>query len=462
MNLDEGMKIEQLEKLTREEIEKYADQKMQLARGICQVKAPYFTNAIYSFIPNPIFGLGTIGVSEGLVLIYCPAWILMRTGPQCAFLLIHEVMHLTRQHPERRGSSDPCIFNSAGDLAINPDLIEAGWIMPDGEALGLLPEQFKFPKGLATEEYYDLLLKQQQQQPKRKKGGSGEDEDGEEGKGQGGRHKPGCGQGRCGGIAGNHIDEELEKQLDRDIGRTKVARHGLEKQIAEDVKRYAAEKGRGNIPASLLSWAQEDKKKSKIPWPSKLAAVLRKTSGRIQSGGMDFSLLRPSKRSYLRGILRPGMVQQEPEVAFIIDTSGSMGRGQIRTGLREARSVMSSVGVDQVWWLEADAAVANVPKRISAKALTNIELHGGGGTDFGPAIEACTKLRPRPDLIIYFTDGDGSAPDKPPPGVAVIWCIVPSYYNQKPASWGLSIIMRAEGDEKDYPQFKDDEDDDVD
>jgi predicted metal-dependent peptidase len=219
------------------------------------------------------------------------------------------------------------------------------------------------------------------------------------------------------------------------------------------------EQGRGTIPASFRSMIAMDKKRSKIPWRRKFSHLVRRCTGQVQSGSLDFSMARPSHSSYARGIPRPGMIQQEPTVLFIEDTSGSMGRPQLQTVRREARAIMLSVGIEKVWWMDADAAVAAKPRMVGVRDLPKLPVHGGGGTDFRPALEAGLKLRPRPDIIVYLTDGDGTAPMQPPPGVTVIWCIVPSYFNRRPAPWGHAVIMRDDGDENEYPQFEDDEDD---
>ena len=51
---------------------------------------------------------------------------------------------------------------------------------------------------------------------------------------------------------------------------------------------------------------------AEIAWNAKLRHWLKKCMGIIESGGMDYSLSRPSKRSYSRGFPRPGLVQYQP------------------------------------------------------------------------------------------------------------------------------------------------------
>ena len=71
------------------------------------------------------------------------------------------------------------------------------------------------------------------------------------------------------------------------------------------------------------------------------------------------------------------------------------------------------------------------------------DAHGRGGTSFIPAIAAASKLSPRPDLLIYCTDGDGDAPKCPPQGMSVVWAIIMGVYARAkaPAHWGHTVVV---------------------
>lgn len=420
------------------------EDKLAEFRAVVRIKAGYVSALLYGLIPQFVEGLGTMGVTKNLVHLVDPVWIMRFDEFKGAFLYMHEISHVMRDTHGRRGDRDPILWNKAADIPINDDLIDAGWTPPDGDDAPLIAATFGFPKGLSAEEYYDLLLQQQQ-----KKGGKGKDPD----------EKPHLCSGHCGGVAGNPTDGE--QKLDEEIGRSPLDTKSIQRQVLDDLKRHVAQ-GRGTVPAGFKSLLTLDKKKSKIRWRNKVRSLLRKASGRVKRGGRDFSLSRPSHGSYARGIPRPGLIEQEPVILFIEDTSGSMGRPQLQAARREARAVLTSLGITRAWWMDADAAVSAPPRMISVRDLEKIPVHGGGGTDFRPALEAGMRLRPRPNIIVYLTDGDGTAPRSAPPGVVVIWCIVPSYHNKRPAPWGHAVIMRDEGDEKEYPQFEEDEDDDDD
>jgi predicted metal-dependent peptidase len=436
------------------------EDKLAEFRAIVRLKAGYVSSILYGLVPYFVKGKGTMGVTPGLVHIIDPDWIMKFNEFEGAFLYMHEISHILRDSAGRRGDRDRKLWNWACDIPINDDLIEAGWTPPGGDDAPMTAATWGFPKGLIAEEYYNLLVQQQKKKtPAKSAGGKApqEDCDGTEKKEAAPDDPPHLCSGHCGGVAGN--PDDAEETLDKEVGRTQIDRKAIQRQALDDIRQAAAQ-SRGNMPAGFRSLITLDKKRSRIPWYRKLVAFLRRATGQIQSGGLDFSISRPSHGSYARGIPRPGLIQQEPVVLFIEDTSGSMGHPQLKTVRREARAIMLSLGLDKVWWMDADAAVAAPPRQVSVRDLERLPIHGGGGTDFRPALEAGLKLRPRPDIIVYLTDGDGTAPETAPPGVVVVWCIVPSYFNRRPASWGHAVIMRQEGDENPYPQYEDDEDDD--
>jgi len=68
-------------------------------------------------------------------------------------------------------------------------------------------------------------------------------------------------------------------------------------------------------------------------------------------------------------------------------------------------------------------------------------VHGGGWTDFRPPLTSEFLREHRPELVVYFTDGFGPAPEKAP-RMPLVWCLVPG--GQRPADWGRVIQMSGE------------------
>jgi predicted metal-dependent peptidase len=429
---------------------------MGVARLYTISRAPYFSEIVYGFIFTPLPGIGTMLVTPGMILGYDPEWAVRASIEELGADIFHECHHFCRRHFWRLGVAHPKLFNEAGDLAINPDLRKAGWRLAK-EAIFPTDKKYNFKEGLTTEEYYDLLVQRhmQQQQEKTDKeqgssgGGAGEELAGQEQQEQegdpqegDGKSRDGVGCGHCGGIAGNpsEIEQQLEATSDLQP-RTETEIQAIELRAAKKIKEWLQkQQGRGEAPAFLSEFLEAVNEEPLVPWEEELAQITHDCVGLMQAGGDDYSLRRPSKRTYLRGLIRPGLIEHKPEVAFILDTSGSMGKEQLLDSVREAAGVMEALGIDEVWFCEADAGVSMNWQRIDLEFFKNLKIAGRGGTDFRPAIKSVEDLHPVPDLVFYFTDGDGTAPAEPPP-FEIIWVIVPSHWNKVCAPWGHTVFV---------------------
>jgi len=450
------------------------------ARSYICKNGPYFSAIVYGLIPVFRPGIHTLGVTKGLVLAIDPVWYVDMTNelPESsnkqeqalamrAAVLVHEVMHVLRGISRLEVLPDKELANLAFDIPINDDLADVRDI--NGTAIWPLPKwvvyssTFKLPKNLVGEQYYELLEQKRPQLTKQgylSGGGSGSSSsdpgsgdsstgnsgaDGTPGNSSGNSNKSSSGvrkvgSGRCGGCGGGHFDKEMEDKLDAEFGRTKADVQRIKKEALRDI-RDAASSGCGNMPGGLKELLEASNEKSVVPWRTRLSQVIRRATGRIACGQSDFSLKRPSKRSYTRGIMRPGMIDRRVEIAFVEDSSGSMGHEQLKSARIEAAGVFAQLSIREAWFLDADTDAAMPPQRITISQLHSLPVNGRGGTDFRPAIELVQKLKPKPDVVIYLTDGDGPAPDVPPKGIEVVWCIVPTPYGRKPANWGHLVVV---------------------
>lgn len=398
------------------------EHKLARARIIVVRDAPYISSVLHGLIPVATPGLETMGTTEHMVLMYDPEWIFTVDKPGeddvLAGILMHECMHVVRKHIERFGgvltAEEKYLANVAMDIAINPDLIRAGWRLTPK---ALMPGMYGLPEGRTAEWYFAELKKKQL-----------------------GVVAGGVCSGCCGGIAANGgRHTEKERQIDLVLGRPEVDQSRIINTAAEAIKKHIQEGARGRFPAGLKQTIERLDAPPRIDWRGTLQHVIGRATGRIKSGGRDFSLRRPSKRSYSRGLLRPGLIQQIPEICIIRDSSYSMGREQLEAAVSETIGIIRATGVDTIWFLDADVEVA-FKNRLRLSDLDQLPVHGRGGTNFYAAIQEAERLRPRPDLIVYITDGDGRAPATPPLDIEFVWCVVPSTCNRKPANWGHLVV----------------------
>lgn len=405
------------------------------ARLKIKKKWPFIMSTVYGLVPVPTDMIETSFVTPGLVMGYNPQFIknLPHEDMAC-FVILHEAFHPRLGFFERvalLGEDYLDVANVAHDLVINVMLRDAGWMVTPG---ALLPATYGLPEGLTMEEYIDLLLRKA---PKPKPNAGA----GAEGSGGSGKSKP---SGVCAGKCGNAKDPAQAK-FDEKFGRSKSNVKAIERKTSADVAEAMKGSGRGTVPGFMQEWAKTTQEQSLIMWQQVLSHIVRDATGRIMSGGDDFSMLRPAKRSHLRKILRPGLVDHQVVPFFVLDTSGSMDLVQLLAAVRETCAILRELGIDEAYWCEVDSDVALEPVLVNLNFFMQdkFEFHGRGGTDFRPAFTALDRLPVRPDIMFYWTDADGQAPDEPPFDVEVVWGVIPGRYggNRKPASWGHLVVI---------------------
>ena len=366
------------------------NEKLGLALIAAIKSRPYMASALYALIPVKTNALPTLAVDAWWRLYYNPKYVDGLSTAQCAGGLLHEVEHVLRKHHARGAPKglDPELFNIAGDLEINGGLAQEPAIeLPPNI---LLPSKFGLREGLFAEEYYDRIEREIAKLPK-------------------------C---NCGSGAHGQPDErELPSPGTGDT-------RGVDDVQADIVRREVAEKvskDPGNIPGGLRRWAEEVLQ-PKIPWQEVLAGTIRGAAAHV-SGMVDYSYSRPSRRQAAYGkIIVPTLRRPTPEIAVVVDTSGSMDDNDLAQALAEIDGIIRSNGATQsVTVISADAAVNAVSRVYSRR---QIELFGGGGTDMSTGIEEAARRNPRPDIVVVLTDGYTPWPDKPPRGMKVIVVLI--------------------------------------
>ncbi len=124
--------------------------------------------------------------------------------------------------------------------------------------------------------------------------------------------------------------------------------------------------------------------------------------------------------------LRPAL---RPTLLVALDTSLSMTPDELGDAARELREIAD---LAHVLIAECDVEV----KRTYRFAGRLDRVQGRGGTDLRPALDPSFLRRHYVDGVIYFTDGQGPAPERPPP-VPVLWVLT------KPDAFGCPWGERA-------------------
>lgn len=399
---------------------------LSFAKGAVSLVAlfPYFESDLYTLTPVWCENYKTVGVTKGRVLIMDPEVVAKWTRKAFAFALAHELFHLfVDTHGRTPLGADHGVWNLASDAEINDDLEtdkRAEWPWPP-----VTPKSLKLPDHLTAEAYYAALMARPKPPPCE------------------------CPCGTGGGNAGDPDKGALSEELDGIFGR------GAEEQAADrlalaEAMENAEAKQAGTVPSGMMRHVKALRRPPVTRWQDRLAKLMR---GRIANrpGGKGSTYRRPSRKQpgLGYGIGRPVLSTSfsvRPEVWIAIDTSGSMGERELSEGITEARHVLRAAGARGVF-LSCDAAV-HVMEEVTEHTDLGKLLKGGGGTSFIPvfdlAAEQAAKRDGRPpDLIVFFTDGYGSAPAEDP-GIPTIWLLTGNQHTT-PAPWGTCIVVPIDG-----------------
>jgi len=168
-----------------------------------------------------------------------------------------------------------------------------------------------------------------------------------------------------------------------------------------------------------------------LPWRMLLARYMSATARD------DYSYLRPSSRREGAAIL-PSLRSAQIDVAVALDTSGSIGDGEIQEFLAEVDGLKGRVRA-RLTLFACDAELApQAPWTFEPWEEIALpgEIHGGGGTRFSPVFDWLVQRGREPDLLVYFTDAQGEFP-KAEPAYPVIWLVK----GRAKVPWGQRIQL---------------------
>ena len=151
---------------------------------------------------------------------------------------------------------------------------------------------------------------------------------------------------------------------------------------------------------------------TKMPWQKVLFDWLKRTV----SGGWD----RPQNVPVFgaTGLFSVGRGSKRlPEIAFIIDSSGSMADDVVSDGVDQLEILMRQYKPKKTHVIccstdvELDKTRSYNPNQLIDRSI----ITGGGGTRFIPAFEYVKSYHPNVDIVVYVTDGHSSDRNRIPP-----------------------------------------------
>jgi len=333
------------------------------------------------------------------------------------FVLSHEALHCALSHFTRREHRDKLRWDVACDYAVNPLLLQDG-LTPPSNTL----HQVAF-EGMTAEEIYPFIDENTSERPM-----DNHLYEGEQSVPQGSR-SPTPGQ-KDGSDTNNGVDEAPGR------GAPPPAPLGVAEQEALDIqwRQRLAGAAQQAMRAGKLGGAMarmiDHLLQPRLPWRALLARYMTAVARD------DYSYMRPSRRS--GPAILPSLRSSQLDMTVAIDTSGSLCDEEIRQFISEMDAIKAQIRA-RVAVLACDALIApGAPWRFEPWEPLELpkNLQGGGGTRFEPVFDWVSAEDFYPDLLLYFTDGEGSFPDREPP-YPVIWLVK----GKAKVPWGQRIQL---------------------
>jgi predicted metal-dependent peptidase len=172
---------------------------------------------------------------------------------------------------------------------------------------------------------------------------------------------------------------------------------------------------------------------SKLPWQEILRQYLTPMFDSTRKW------LPPNRRHVYKKMYLPSLKKEKQlRIVIAIDTSGSTTGDIAKTFVSEVFSILNAFGGYELRLIQCDYIIQEDKIHDESRPflVDEFELLGGGGTDFHPVFSLINEDEEPPELLLFLTDGFGSAPRKEPP-YPVIWGVIEG--GVKPAIWGKDI-----------------------
>ena len=392
---------------------------------------------------------------------YNPEFIESLNQQQVTGLVIHELLHMLLDHPERLRplfEQDHRLANIAADYEINnmvttynADVAFPIVLPPEGfvdvEKYGGLSAEVIFRK-LQEEEQQKQQQQKQQPQPQDGDGngkpqdGNGQPQDGNgkpqdgDGKPQDGNGKPQDGNGKPQDGNGNGNGKPQQKpsscgefQPNPDKSKGKQESDQWREILASSIQ---TAKLRGSGGGAFI-----EKLEKSMDSELDLESILEKYADQFCLSDDSTMMDRRYMANYDIGAV--GMESlRHGTLVFVKDTSGSVDTQQLEVVIGILQRVSERLNPERLIVIDADEKVCHVEELLPYDEIP-MTCKGRGGTDFRPAFDWIANEISDARAIVYLTDGYGAFPDEEP-DIPTLWLTYGLQATEYPFGDVLNIV----------------------
>ena len=397
--------------------------------------------------------------NDGRTVWYGPAFE-RRTLAEQTGLVAHQVLHVALRHAPReralrgaRGDVDGALWNLCADAIVDTALSHLEWLaLPPGAIrLEELLERLLGERTTADASLLRWDVESLYRAIDDRAAARGTPDERAGGRGAGGRRsddeRPSAERTpRARARVDGPLARRARALLDPERRDLLPAADDAPETEASETREWSARLERAHAAdgtQSLLRQLLADRPTPRTPWER----LLRTRLARSLAPRPELSWSRPT-RSWLANGGRtangrrlpwtPGTsgARAVPRLAVVVDVSGSVEPKTLGRFARELDRLMR-VHRAEIRLLVGDDRVRH-ETRLSpgCRALLELEVEGGGGTDFAPLLARAGEWRP--DAVVVLTDLEG--PTGPPPPWPVIWALPPGR-PEREAPFGRVLVL---------------------
>ncbi len=319
--------------------------------------------------------------TDGRYFFYNKEFIDMLDDDELIFLMGHEVLHNVYDHMGRRGTRDPRLWNIANDYVVNMDLVENNI----GKKITKVQICFDYKyQNMFSDEIYDDLFENAEQVTEETldmhldySEDSDEDGQGAQGNTDGGDSKDGPPQ---------YSQEE---------------RRQIQDEMKEAIMNAAKSAGNKDVPRGVRKMIK-DLTNPELDWRELLATNIQSV---VKN---DFTFMRPARKGIAERVYLPGMdYDTDLDVFCFIDSSGSMLDDMLRDLCSEVKGIMEQYTnfTLRLCFFDTDTYTIHEFDSSNIDEIHDIEIEGGGGTEFDCMFDRLKAEDIVPQKLIVFTDG---------------------------------------------------------
>ncbi|MDO5557009.1 MAG: VWA-like domain-containing protein [Clostridia bacterium] len=318
------------------------------------------------------------------------------------FVFAHECSHIAFNHIKRAKGKDIEIWNIATDAVINALLKDDGFEMKEGFVD--MPEAIDYN----SEEFYEKLIQEDKEQNNNYQNSHQLwdyqyeiSQDGESGRGGRSDNSQDDNSGKGEQNSNSNDDLSKEQEENSKMGEKEVfkkskeqRKNDLEKLKEALAREASSSKQAGDTTNSERRRINIGKAKPLVNWKGILKENAKyDLDWSYQNASIEYGVVNPSLEKF------PNL-----ETEIVIDTSGSVDGELLKKFFQECKNVLK---ISRVRIGCFDTRFYGFKEIKYEKELDQIEILGGGGTNFDVAVEAFSL---KAENKIIFTDGCASMP----------------------------------------------------